>query len=118
MASVSRRQCLMATVSLAGGLLAAACDIGGAPTPQEGATSPPTPRPLPKPAEAPAATKQVGHAASVYRTWFGSRCTKAFGIGEGQRTAFESKHPHIEVEWQRLPPPLLPASRQKRPSVN
>ncbi len=102
MASVSRRQCLMATVSLAGGLLAAACDIGDAPTPQEGATSPPTPRPLPKPAEAPAATKQ-SVTLQVFTGLGMAAMHQGFWHRGGPKDAFESKHPHIEVEWQRLP---------------
>ena len=101
MASVSRRQCLTATASLVGGLLAAACDIGGSQTPQEGESSPPTPRPLPKPAEAPAATKQ-SVTLQVFTGLGLSAMHQGFWHRGGPKDAFESKHPHIKVEWQRL----------------
>ena len=102
MASISRRQCLTATTSLVGGLLAVACDIGGSQTPQEGESSPPTPRPLPKPAEVPAVTKQ----SVTLRVFTGlgmSAMHQGFWHRGESKDAFESKHPHIKVEWQRLP---------------
>ena len=102
MASVSRRQCLTAAASLVGGLLAAACDIGGSQTPREGESSPPTPRPLPKPAEAPAATKQ-SVTLQVFTGLGLSAMHQGFWHRGGPKDAFESKHPHIKVEWQRLP---------------
>ncbi len=102
MASVSRRQCLIAAASLVGGLLAAACDIDGSRTSQEGESGPPTPRPLPKPAEGPAASKQ----SVTLRVFTGlglAAMHQGFWHGGGPKDVFESKHPHIEVEWQRLP---------------
>ena len=102
MVRVSRRQCLTASASLAGGLLAAACDIGGAQTTQEADSSPPTPRPLPKPAEAPAATKQ-SVTLQVFTGLGLAEMHQGFWHRGGPKAAFESKHPHIEVEWQRLP---------------
>ena len=102
MVRVSRRQCLTASASLAGGLLPAACDIGGSQTPQEGAASPPTPRPLPKPAKVPATTKQPV-TLHVFTGLGLSAMHQGFWHRGGPKAAFESKHPHIEVEWQRLP---------------
>ena len=90
------------SASLAGGLLAAACDIGGSQTTQEADSSPPTPRPLPKPAEAPAATKQPV-TLQVFAGLGLAEMHQGFWHRGGPKAAFESKHPHIEVEWQRLP---------------
>ena len=94
---------MAAALLLVGGLLAAACDVGGEQTPQDESSSPPTPRPPRKPAERPPAARQPvtlrvfaePGAVDIHQgVW-------RFGLED----AFESKHPNIKVEWQPLPRP-------------
>ena len=115
MVRVSRRQCLTASASLAGGLLGAACDVGGSQTPQEADSSPPTPRPLPKPAKVPATTKQPV-TLHVFTGLGMSAMHQGFWHRGGPKAAFESKHPTSRWSGKGYRVPL-PASRWKRPSV-